>query len=125
MRTRTGFGECRLKLGVQWNINVDRVAMLVLRLTEFDPAIARVLRTEPNGILTTAARVAGTIPSWPHVLAAGRRRVPKWPRCKRQGIYPSRRVLEAHLSPSWHAHVDADITVPVAILDKVPEPNLH
>jgi hypothetical protein len=31
----------------------------------------------------------------------------------------------AHLSPSWHAHVDADVTVPVAILDDVPEPNLH
>ena len=46
-----------LKFGVQWDINVDRIAMLVLRLTEFDPAIAHVLRTEPNGILTTAARV--------------------------------------------------------------------
>src|SRR5262249_61272751 len=46
-----------LKFGVQWDINVDRVAMLVLRLTKFDPAIAHVLRTEPNGILTTAARV--------------------------------------------------------------------
>src|SRR5215813_11012303 len=31
----------------------------------------------------------------------------------------------AHLSPSWHAHVDADVTVPVAILDDVLEPNLH
>src|SRR5215470_9759686 len=31
----------------------------------------------------------------------------------------------AHLSPPWHAHVDAGITVPVAILDDVPEPNLH
>jgi hypothetical protein len=46
-----------LKFGVQRDINVDRVAMLVLRLPEFDPAIAHVLRTEPNGILTTAARV--------------------------------------------------------------------
>jgi hypothetical protein len=46
-----------LKFGVQWDINIDRVAMLVLRLPEFDPAIAQVLRTEPNGILTTAARV--------------------------------------------------------------------
>ena len=46
-----------LKFGVQRDINVDRVAMLVLRLPEFDPAIADVLRTEPNGVLTTAARV--------------------------------------------------------------------
>ena len=51
-----------LKFGVQRDINVDRVAMLVLRLTEFDPAIAHVLRTEPNGILTTAARVARGVP---------------------------------------------------------------
>ena len=46
-----------LKFGVQRDINVDRVAMLVLRLPEFDPAIAHVLRTESNGILTPAARV--------------------------------------------------------------------
>ena len=46
-----------LKFGVQWDINIDRVAMLVLRLPEFDPSIAHVLRTKPNGILTTAARV--------------------------------------------------------------------
>ena len=46
-----------LKIGVQWDINVDRGAMLVLRLPEFDPANAHVLRTEPNGILTPAARV--------------------------------------------------------------------
>jgi hypothetical protein len=46
-----------LKFGVQWDIDVDRVAMLVLRLPEFDPAIAHVLRTEPNSILTTAPRV--------------------------------------------------------------------
>jgi hypothetical protein len=35
------------------------------------------------------------------------------------------RCSNAHLSSSWHAHVDADITVPVAILDEVPEPNVH
>ena len=46
-----------VKFGVQRDINVDRVAMLVLRLPEFDPAIAHVLRTESNGILTTAAGV--------------------------------------------------------------------
>ena len=46
-----------LKFGVQRDINVDRVAVLVLRLPEFDPAIADVLRTESNGILTTATCV--------------------------------------------------------------------
>src|SRR6516225_729084 len=47
-----------LEFGVQWDINVDRGAMLILRLPELDPAIAHVLRTEPNSILATSARVA-------------------------------------------------------------------
>jgi len=30
-----------LEFGVQWDINIDRGAMLILRLPELDPAIAR------------------------------------------------------------------------------------
>src|SRR6266540_502289 len=32
---------------------------------------------------------------------------------------------DADLSPSWHAHINADIAVAVAILDDVLEPDLH
>ena len=45
------------KFGMQRDINVDRIAMFVLRLPESIPAIAHVLRTESNCIFTTAARV--------------------------------------------------------------------
>jgi len=58
---RRGYTSC--KFSVQRDIDVNRIAVLVLRLSEFYSPISDMLRTESDGILTAATRIEQQVES--------------------------------------------------------------
>ena len=53
LRRRDALRECRM----QWNVDLDRIAMLILRLAELDTIAPDVLTAEPWCVLAPARRV--------------------------------------------------------------------